>query len=192
MAGAEVTTLARPYARAAFSQAVQADGKGKAGGKGKQAQGLAAWSRMLAFLAEAASAEPLQRVMANPLLSAGDKAAAFAQVLEGELTDEGQRLLALLAEHGRLPLLPQVATLFENLRAQHQKTVNVSLVSAFEVSKKQAQELAAALTRRLKREVSLSASQDPALIGGALVKVEDTVMDGSVRGRLQKLSQALS
>lgn len=187
MAGAEVTTLARPYARAVFSQAVQADGKGKASDKG-----LAAWSRMLAFLAEAASAEPLQRLMANPLLSAGDKAAAFAQVLEGELNDEGQRLLALLAEHGRLPLLPQVAALFEGLRAQHQKTVSVSLVSAFEVSKKQAQELAAALKSRLKREVSLATSQDPRLIGGALVKVEDTVMDGSVRGRLQKLSQALN
>ena len=192
MADAELATLARPYARAAFSHAAQATGKGKGKGKGKQAEGLAAWSRMLALLAEAARTQPMQRIMASPLLSAEDKAARFAQLMEGDLNDEGRRLLALLAEHGRLALLPQVAALFENLRAQQEKTVEVSLVSAFEVSKKQAQELAAALTRKLKREVSLKTSLDPALLGGALVKVEDRVLDASLRGRLQKLSQALS
>ena len=178
MAGAEAATLARPYARAAFAQALQ--------------EGLPAWSRMLALLAEAAQAPPLQRALANPLLDAPDKVALFAKVMQDDLTEEGGNLLALLAEHGRLPLLPGIARLFERLRAQHEKTLTVSIASAYALSKSHAQQLRDALKKRLNKEVSLETSLDPALIGGLLIKVEDTVIDGSVRGRLDKLAQALT
>lgn len=177
MADVEAATLARPYARAAFSQALQA--------------GLPVWSRMLALLAAASQADKVRSRLANPLVAAADKVTLLAQVMTGDLTAEGKNLLALLAEHGRLALLPAIAAMFEQLRAQHDKSVTVNVVSAFEVSEPQARQLGLALQRRLQRKVTLETSQDKALIGGLLVKVEDTVMDGSVRGRLQKLAQAL-
>ena len=182
MAAAELATLARPYARALFSQALAGEGQG----------GLAGWSRLLALLAAAAEAPPVQLALGSPLASIERKLQVFAALLEDELSEAGRNFITLLAEQGRLALLPTVAALFEQLRAEHDKTLEVSVQSAYPLGEQQAAQLKEALGRKLQRDIRLSASESKALIGGVRVQLGDTVIDGSIRGRLDKLAQALA
>ena len=180
MAEAELSTIARPYARAAFSYALEHDG------------GLAAWSRMLGLLAAALAEPVVQAALDDPRLTTEDETGLLVRILGDDLTAEGRNFLEVLAENGRLTLLPTISVQFELLKAHHEKTMEVEVISAFEVSDAQKTELGNALRQKLQREVHLETQVDTSLIGGVIIKTEDTVIDDSVRGRLEKLTHALS
>ena len=98
----------------------------------------------------------------------------------------------MLAYHGRLTLIAEIVELFEALRAQQEKSVDAMVTTAFEVNDATVDALAAALTKSLNREVKLVANVDPSLIGGAIIRAGDTVIDSSVRGKLKKLAESIN
>lgn len=180
MAEAELTTVARPYARAAFSYALEHDG------------GLAKWSRMLALLGAAADTDVLHDALDNPQLSHEQEAGILIDLLADELDSPCKNFVQILAENDRLTLLQDISELFEDLKAQHEKTMDVEITSAFDVSDADKDKLAAALKSRLQKEIDLVATVDASLLGGVIIRMEDTVIDNSVRGRLEKLAHALT
>ena len=109
-----------------------------------------------------------------------------------DLSEDGKNFIDVLAEYGRLTLIPTISELFELLKSNHEKTMEVEVTSAFEVSEAEASTLAEALGRMLQRDIKLETTVDKNLIGGVVIKAEDTVIDDSVRGRLVKLSHALN
>jgi len=180
MAEAELATIARPYARAAFSCALDAE------------EGLQKWSRMLGLLAAVSSEPVMSACLDNPVLSATDEAALLIDFLDEELDQAGQNFVMALSDYDRIALLPSIAELFELLKANHEKTMDVKISSAFEVSEEQQTIISAALTRKLQREVVLETEFETELLGGIVVRAEDTVIDDSVRGKLQKLAGLLN
>ena len=180
MAEAELPTIARPYARAAFSRGLD------------QTDGLGSWSRMLSLLAAAVSEPKVEEALDNPTLTTEDETSLILQLMEDDLNQDGQNFVSVLAEYGRLALLPTIAELFELLKANHEKTMDVEVTSAFDLSDQEKIELGAALQRMLQRDINIETQVDKLLIGGVIIRAEDTVIDDSVKGRLEKLSLVLS
>ncbi|MCD9047370.1 MULTISPECIES: F0F1 ATP synthase subunit delta [unclassified Luteimonas] len=169
-------TLARPYARAAF-------------GLARDAGAFAAWSDALAFSARVAVDPQAQPLLGHPGLAREDAVALLAP----EGAQEGFRdFLALLARNGRLALLPEIAGLYEDLRADAEQVVRATVTSATDLPATELDAIRAALARRFGREVQLSVAVDDALIGGAVISAGDVVIDGSLRGKLARLQSALS
>lgn len=180
MAEAELTTVARPYARAAFSQALD------------ESEGLVQWSRMLQLAAAAVHEDVVQQALDNPRLTTQQEAQLLTEILGDDLSQTGRNFVSILAENGRLSLLPHITELFESLRDQHQQTMDVDVASAFEVDESESTRLSEALSKRLQKEINLTTRVDQSLLGGVIVRAEDTVIDNSVRGKLVKLAHALS
>ncbi|MBK6287919.1 MAG: F0F1 ATP synthase subunit delta [Gammaproteobacteria bacterium] len=176
---AELITLARPYAKAAFEHALAADQ-------------LTAWSEALADAA-AVTVEPrIAILLASPGLTSTQKAEALISVCGEELPQSTANFIRVLAENRRLPLLPQVHQLFLAFKANQERAVDLEVVSAFEISDDQAARLAGVMGEKLRRQVRVSTSVDKTLIGGVVMRAADLVIDGSVRGRLAKLSEAMN
>ncbi|RDE18826.1 F0F1 ATP synthase subunit delta [Motiliproteus coralliicola] len=175
---AELSTVARPYTKAAFASAIEQ-------------KSLDQWSEMLAVAAQAASDEQVAALLGNPALSAEQKAGLVLDVCADKLNEQGQNFIKLLAENKRLPVLPEISVLFDRFKAEQQKSVDVEVTSAYKLTKEQQTNLAQALGAKLDREVNITSSQDKSLIGGLIVRTDDLVIDGSVRGKLQKLAEAL-
>ena len=180
MAESELTTVARPYARAIFARAL--DGSSD----------LDSWSAMLGQLAAVVQDNGLRAALDNPLLAAADKARLLIDIMADVLRREGLNLINLLAENGRISLLPSIAASFALLKASYEETIRVEVVSAYAVDAMEQEKLRKALSEKLRRQVSLTARVDAALIGGVIIRAEDTVIDNSVRGKLEKLSQAMA
>jgi len=176
---AELTTLARPYAKAAFEFA---DSSGE----------LQKWSEMLALAAAVAQQDGVIRLLSSPSLTAEQKSKTFAAVCGDALNDKAVNLINALGENQRLTLLPEIQQLFEAHKAQRERSVDVNVTTAYELSGELQDKLAKALSAKLDREVTLSTSVDKGLLGGALVRAGDTVIDGSVRGRLARLAEAMN
>lgn len=179
MADAELATIARPYARAVFSKALDEEG------------GLEKWSRMLGALALTVSNDRVKAALENPRLTTADEAKTLSGLLDDELSEGGRNFVSVLAEYGRLNLLPQIWELYELLKANHEKTMDVEVISAFEVTDEEKEQLMSSLKRKLQREINIDARVEQSLLGGVIIRAEDTVIDSSVRGKLNKLSQAL-
>lgn len=175
---AELATLTRPYAKAVFELA-------KSQGR------VDAWARMLDLIAMVANQEPVQRMLESPDLPEADKARRLARVCGEEIDDRGRALIDLLATNKRLGLIAELREQFEALRAQEDQLLDVEVVSAYELTEAQAGMLREALQRKFQREVNMTSRVDAGLVGGALIRAGDTVIDGSVRGRLAKLVEAL-
>lgn len=175
----ELTTAARPYARAAFDLASQQGALDK-------------WSDMLGFCAAVAHDSAMQTALDNPSLNKQQSAQLFNEVCGENIDQQGQNFIRLLSENDRLELLPEIAALYQHYRAQSEGTVDAELISALEVSEDQVSKIADSLAKRLGKKVSLSTRIDSSLIGGAIIKAGDMVIDGSVRGRLEKLSSTLA
>ena len=180
MAEAELSTIARPYARAAFSYAPDTQG------------GLGQWSRMLVLLAAAVREPVVRAALDNPRLTTADETGLLLQLMGDDINAEGRNFLGILAENGRLALLPTISEQFELLKSNHEKTMDVAVTSAFEVSEQEKSALETALKTRLQRDIRLESTVDKSLIGGVVIKAEDTVIDDSVKGRLARLAQALN
>lgn len=176
---AETITLARPYAKAAFEYALAAGQ-------------LAAWSKSLTLLAEVSETETIRKVLNSPSLTSQQQAQTLIDVCGEELDEKAKNFVAALAANKRLALLAEIHNLFEQLKAQQEKSVDVDVTSAFELDSATEEKLAAALKKTLQRDVKLSTQVNKSLLGGVVVRAGDTIIDGSVRGRLAKLAEAMN
>ncbi len=175
----ELTTAARPYARAAFAYAEE--------------NGVVDhWADMLSFCAAVADDEIMQTALDQPTLNRQQKGELFNQVCADKLNDKGKNFVLMLAENDRIALLPDIAVLFHHYQSDAEGAIDAQLISALEVSEQQVQAIAASLTKRLGKKVSLTTQLDQSLIGGAVIRAGDMVIDGSVKGRLEKLANSLS
>lgn len=172
----QALTVARPYARAAFSQA-------------RDEGTLAAWSQALGFAANVAADARVAALLPNPGLAQAEAVALLAP--EGA-SESFQRFLAVLAEGRRLPQLPEIAGLYEALRADAEQVVRAKVTSASALPAGELEVLKAALKKRFGREVELDTAIDESLIGGAVIDAGDVVIDGSVKGKLARLQTALA
>ena len=175
---AELITAARPYAQAAFEFA-------------SAENALKDWSEMLSLLAAIADDAAMHELVNSPHLTETQLADLFIQVAGENLNDNCANFVRVLASNGRLLLLPEIAALFEVDRRAAEGTVQAQLVTAFPASESQQAEVIASLRKRLGREVELSCATDAELLGGAIIRAGDLVIDGSVRGKLQRLGTAL-
>lgn len=182
---ADNNTIARPYATAAFELA-------------HEAGELATWSQGLNVAGELLADGQIAEFLSNPALD-NDKRLDFltglfgqakATVLAGK-DKKGSNFLKLLLEYGRVNVLPEIAQHFEALKANVENTVDVTVTSATALSAGQQKEIASALQSRLGRDVNLETEIDENLIGGAVIKAGDIVIDGSLRNRLDSLATAL-
>jgi F-type H+-transporting ATPase subunit delta len=176
---AELSTLARPYARAAFEFA-------------RDRGELPTWSAQLASVAAVTRDPAMAQVLNNPALTAEQHAQTLKDVCGDAVNGHGQNFVSILASNKRLSLLPEISALFEQYKANQEKTVDVQVYSAFEVAEKTSQTLAQVLKTKLEREVKVDTVVDKALLGGVLIRAGDLVIDGSVRGRLNKLAEAMN
>ena len=176
---AEALTIARPYAQAAFKYASE---------QGK----LKEWSDMLGLLAGIAADSDMGKLIDSPHLTEKQLADLFIQVGGDRLNEKCANFVHILAANRRLGLLPEIAALFEIQRSAAEGTVQAELVSAYPATETQQAEVIASLRKRLGRDVSLTCTTDASLLGGAIVRAGDLVIDGSVRGKLDRLSTALS
>jgi F-type H+-transporting ATPase subunit delta len=176
---AELSTLARPYAKAAFEFASGRDE-------------LANWSAQLATVAAVTLDPVMRQLLGDPALTAEQLAASLNEICGDAVNEQGRNFVAILAGNKRLALLPEIAALFEQYKANQEKTVDVEVVSAFALDEATQQTLAEVLTKKLEREVNVGTVVDENLIGGVLIRAGDMVIDGSVRGRLNKLAEAMN
>ena len=174
----ELITVARPYAQAAFDLA-------------RETSALQVWSDALAFAAAVASDAAMVEAIENPNLTVDQRAELFISVCSERLDDSGRNFIHLLAENGRLAALPEIAELFETLRAEEDGSIEATVVSARPLNDAQQAEIIAALKKRFDREVTLQCETDESLLAGAIIRAGDTVIDGSMRGRLEKFTTAL-
>jgi len=174
----ELSTLARPYAEAVF----------------RLAQGendLAGWSSRIATLAAIVSDPQVARLIADPAVPAERVATLIIDVAGGELGERGANFVKVLAENDRLSLLPEIGAQFETLKANAEGTLEATITSAQELTQAQIDDLVAGLKAKFNRAVNVQVAVDPELIGGAVIAIGDQVMDGSVKGRLQRMAFAL-
>lgn len=176
---AELMTVARPYAKAAFEVAKE--------------KGLVAdWDNMLNVLAGAAKDQKFSKALSNPSFSAEEKASALADVCSEVATTEGKAFLLSLAENNRLSLLPAISALFNEFKLEFDKAVDVVVTSAYPLSSEQENTLAVSLGKKLDRKINLASETDASLIGGVVIRTGDLIIDGSVRGKLAKLAEAIN
>ena len=176
---AESITLARPYANAAFEVAA-AD------------NALAQWSQMLKLLTAVTSQAKISTLLKNPALTAEKQSEALLSICGDNVSGKGSNMVRLLAENRRLALLPQISELFDTLKDAREKSIDVEVSTAYALSDATVKSLTAALEKRLDRSVKLHSTVDQQLIGGVVIRAGDTVIDNSVRGKLNKLAESLS
>jgi len=175
---AQSITLARPYARAAFELA-------------RDGGALPTWSQALGFAAAVASDARVAGLGNDPRVQPDQLVALHLP--QGMAADAPfAQFLAELAEHRRMALLPEVAALFEQYRRESESQLLVKVTSAMALEATQVEQLKASLKRRFKREIELAASVDPALLAGVVIDTGSEVIDGSARGRLERLASSMA
>jgi len=176
---AELSTLARPYAKAAFEHALSANE-------------LGVWSEQLGTAAAVAQVEKMVKMLNSPALTSEHQAQNFIDVCGDQLSGNVQNFVKVLAENKRLPLLPHIAALYDEFKANREKSVDVEVATAFELDAQLQEKLSGALSSKLEREVKLQTVIDKELIGGVVIRAADVVIDNSIRGRLSKLAEAMN
>jgi F-type H+-transporting ATPase subunit delta len=176
---AERATIARPYAKAAFEYA-------------RDANDFAGWSLALARAAEIVADPRVAALTKSPQWSAADVVGLITDVAGASLNAGMENFVRVLAENHRLLLLPEIAAHYEEFRSAVENTVDVEVVSAVKLDAAQSGKLSAALAKRLKRNVRMKNSVDATLLGGAVLRAGDLVIDGSLKGRLERLATELT
>jgi F-type H+-transporting ATPase subunit delta len=175
---AEPSTIARPYAEAAFRLA---DAQGK----------LADWSATLANLSAVAADERVRAAIGDPNISAAKVAGLFLGILSGKLSAEAENFVRVLAENGRLEVLAEIRSQYEVLKNEREGVVEAEITSAFDMDQAQLADLVSRLEKKTGRKVRARVSVDKALIGGVKIAIGDQVIDGSARAQLGALENAL-
>jgi F-type H+-transporting ATPase subunit delta len=175
---AEPSTVARPYAEAAFKLADEAGDLGR-------------WSEMLAALAMVADDARVRSAASDPRLSDAQHAGVFISILGGRLTGEAENFLRVLAQNDRLALLPEIREQFEVLKNEREGVLEAEVQSAFELSDAQLKDIVQRLEKKTGRQVRARVSVDRELIGGVRIVLGDKVIDGSARAQLAALETAL-
>lgn len=173
----ELTTVARPYAKAAFDFAVENNAVDN-------------WLTMLVFAAEVTNNDTMNSYLTGGA-SVEHAQELFLKVCDDQLDSKGQNFIKILAENERLLVLPQIATLFSEFKAEYDKEASVDVTSAIELSADQQTTLSAALEKRLARKVKLNCVVDANVVSGLVIKSGDMVIDGSVRGKLNRLATTM-
>ena len=175
----EAITIARPYAQAAFDEAQKLDA-------------LRAWSEMLLSLAQAVNHPEVQAAVSNPRVPAVQIAGLMDALLGTSASAQQRNFVRIVADNRRLLVLPEIAELFEARKAEAEKSVNVVVDSAFELSAAQQDKIAASLKKRLAREIKLTCNVKKELLGGVVIRAGDKVIDGSALTRLAEMANALA
>jgi len=175
---AERATIARPYAKAAFLYA-------------QGANAFAQWSKELAVAAQITADPRVAALLTSPQYTQTQVVETLQGVAGAPFDPAVQNFIRLLAENHRLHVLPEIAAHYELLRSQVENTVDVEVISAVALDEAQKEKLSRALNTRLKRQVRMQNSVDPTLLGGAVVRAGDLVIDGSIKGRLERLATEL-
>ncbi len=170
--------MARPYAVAVWKHA-----------KDQNRQDL--WSEMLEFMARVVTDDAMSAIVGDPRIDADTLSRLMLEVCDGHIDDVAGALVRLLVENGRLSLMPEVAGIYKELRAESGGVISAGLTTAYPVSAEFEQAIAAAMQRRLHREVTFAAEIDKSLLGGAIIRVGDMVIDASVRGQIEALAADL-
>jgi F-type H+-transporting ATPase subunit delta len=175
---AELATIARPYAEAAFELA-------------RDQQTLPAWSDMLRFAASVVTDERVAKALDNPRLGADAKESLLLSIGGDRFSGEARNFIRVLVESERVALLPQISQMFETLKNEAEATAKATIESAFELTDAQRDALQAALEKRFGRKIETTVTVNPDLIGGARVSVGDSVLDGSVQAKLAAMQSQL-
>ena len=176
---ADRSTVARPYAKAAFRQAV-ADSQ------------LDRWSTLLDRAAACVGDERVAALLGDPRITPAQLAGVVTAVAGANLNDQQRNFLRVLADNRRLRILPDIARLFQALKDDAEGTVDVTVTSATSMQDSERDQIAAALARRFGRKVRVHTEVDPKLIGGAVVRAGDLVIDGSIKSRLERMAFELT
>jgi F-type H+-transporting ATPase subunit delta len=175
----DLTKFARPYAKAAFALA-RDNGR------------LAEWSDMLRTSSLIAGNDVVAGAINSPHLSKKQAAQLFLAAGAEEFDQHFSNMLGVLAENGRLSILPEISAMYEALKQEEEKRLSVRVVSAVALTDEQRDRMSSALSRRFDRKINLESEVDASMLGGAIIYAGDMVIDGSVRGRLQKLATRLT
>ena len=176
---AEISTIARPYAVAAYKL-------------GKEQKALAKWSEMLSFATQIANDTNMQAYINDPKVVASDLQATFLKVCGDKLNENAQNLIKILIEYGRMSVLPAITKAFEELKAQDEGTLEANIIAATKPSVTEVNDLIKRLEIKFGKKIDAKVSVDAEIIGGLKIIVGDTVIDASVKGQLQNLAYTLS
>ncbi len=176
---AELSTIARPYAKAAFEYA-------------RDSKQLSQWAEQLAIAAAVTADKGMQAALNDPALTVEDQVRMLCDVCGDALGTQARNFIAVLATNKRLLLLPEIHSLFAQYKANQEKSVDVEVISAFDLADAARDRLAEVLGKKLERQVKVRTTTDSNLLGGVLIRAGDLVIDGSVRGRLNKLAAAIN
>jgi F-type H+-transporting ATPase subunit delta len=175
---AEAVTIARPYAVAVFRLA-------------KEKNALAKWSEMLSLASAVVTDPQMQAVIDDPKFISADIERLLLAVCGDKLDESGINLIKLLVEYDRIALLPEIAGNYEELKAQDEGSLDAEITAAIALTDAQVKTLVDQLQTKFGKKVEASVKVDPEIIGGIKIVVGDTVIDASVRGRLQELAYTL-
>ena len=175
---AELSTLARPYAEASFKRA-------------KETDSVKDWSDALHFMSALAESRELSEIVGNPRVNKISVTELLLDICQDQIHSEAKNLLKLLIENRKLNLLPTISALYEEHKAEDEGYVNVSLYTAFPLTKAEQSKYSAMLEKQLKKKVIAVVSVDKSLLGGILAKAGDKVIDGSIRGQIHQLAKRL-
>ena len=176
---AEISTIARPYAVAAYKL-------------GREQKALGKWSEMLGFAAAVANDAQIKAYIQDPKVVSSELLATFLKVCGDNLNENGQNLIKVLVEYGRLSILPEIYSAFEALKAQDEGTLDAEIIAAAKISAADTKDLVKRLEAKFGKKIEASVSVDPEIIGGIKIIVGDTVIDASVKGQLQNLAYSLT
>ncbi len=175
----ENATLARPYAQAVFEE-------------GTEKKSLGTWSTALACLSAIVADADMRRVLNDPRVDRAKKEKLLFEVAGDSFDAAAKNFVRVLLDGGRVLVTPDIAVLFEQMKARTEGKVEVEVVSAYALEAEQEGVIADAVKRRVGKEVDIKSTVDPALVGGVIIRIGDTVIDASLRGRLKQLATGFS
>ena len=159
--------------------------------RAQQGANLDHWAETLQLLAAMVKEPSLAALIGDPMFARDKLVTLLLDIAGDQLDGEGQNLVKLLVQNGRLPVLPEIAALYATLKAESQRILSVHIISAYALQEAQEKHIAEALKRKLGRDITITSEQDDGLIGGVHIRAGDMVIDGSVRGKLQQLANEL-
>lgn len=172
------TTIARPYAKAAFTEAL-AENK------------LERWEKFLSQLSVCVEVKEMQSLLGDPNVSKEQLFELISFICRKVLYDNHKNFLQLLIANHRLNVVPEIYALFVQLRESHEQRLTVEVITALPIERGHRKQFTSILSNLLQRQVELVCHEDQSLIGGAIIRAADRVIDGSVRGKLRRMSEKL-